>query len=199
MKTDHRLLHYMLSYLWLPRKGNHGVLTEEDAFILRVMVEDVKFNWPYLLAHRMMRYTNNSWETHLGHGMLWTKVFEYLNLDFSGEEAVFITEENYITSRRLNKMGRGTLAARKGKKNKAIDENVPFQAGTSSNSQITSEAMKMFAERIHAFNIDWDKNMERVDKRLKVVEGRIVSQAEGLQSLEEGMNTHLSRNAQSGI
>ncbi|MED6113308.1 hypothetical protein PIB30_069603 [Stylosanthes scabra] len=176
MKSDHRLLHYMLSYLWLPRKGNHGVLTEEDAFILRVM-----------------------WETHLGHGMLWTKVFEYLNLDLSGEEAVFITEENAITSRSLNKMGRGAVAARKGKKNKAIDENVPFQAGTSSNSQITSEAMEMFAERTHAFNIDWDKKMERVDKRLKVVGGRIVSQAKGLQSLEEGMNTHLSRNAQSGI
>ncbi|MED6182369.1 hypothetical protein PIB30_027866 [Stylosanthes scabra] len=168
MKTDHRLLHYMLSYLWLPRKGNHGVLTEEDAFVLRVMVEDVKFIWPYLLAHRMMRYTNNSWETHLGHGMLWTKVFEHLNLDLSGEEAIDITEENAITSRSLNKMGRGVVAARK-------------------------DVMEMFAEKMHAFNIDWDKKMERVDKRLKVVEGRIVAQAKGLQSLEEGMNSHFSR------
>ncbi|MED6223580.1 hypothetical protein PIB30_075324 [Stylosanthes scabra] len=30
MRTDHRLLQYMLSYIWLPRRVNHGVLTEED-------------------------------------------------------------------------------------------------------------------------------------------------------------------------
>ncbi|MED6153253.1 hypothetical protein PIB30_100090 [Stylosanthes scabra] len=154
MKTDHRLLHYMLSYLWLPRKGNHGVLTEEDAFILRVMVEEVKFNWPYFLAHRMMQYTNNSWETHLGHGMLWTKVFKYLNLDLSGEEVIYITEENAITSRNLNKMDRGTVAVRKGRKDKAVAENVPSCFGTNANSQFTSKAMDVFAERMHAFNID---------------------------------------------
>ncbi|MED6161620.1 hypothetical protein PIB30_062542 [Stylosanthes scabra] len=49
---------------------------------------------------------------------------------------------------------------------------------------------------MHAFGLDWEKKMERVDKRLKVVEGRIASQTEGLQSLEEGMNTHFSRRAQ---
>ncbi|MED6214275.1 hypothetical protein PIB30_101409 [Stylosanthes scabra] len=176
MSTDHRLLHYMLSYIWLPRKGNHGVLTEEDTFVIGA-----------------------TWESHLGHGMLWTKIFEYFNLDLLGEEAVEIGEENEITARHVNKMGRGAVAARKGKKSKAVAENVSSHSGTSSNSQITSEAMEVFAEKMHAFNIDCDKKMERVDKRLKVVEGRIVSQAEGLQSLEEGMNTHLSRNALSGI
>ncbi|MED6209300.1 hypothetical protein PIB30_053313 [Stylosanthes scabra] len=30
LDTDFQLLHYMLSYIWFPRKGNHGVLTEED-------------------------------------------------------------------------------------------------------------------------------------------------------------------------
>ncbi|MED6207154.1 hypothetical protein PIB30_033165 [Stylosanthes scabra] len=92
MSTDHRLLHYMLSYLWLPRKGNHGVLTEEDTFIIGAMVKEVELNWPYLIARRLMRYTNNSWDSHLGHGMLWTKVFEHLNLDLSGEEAVEVGE-----------------------------------------------------------------------------------------------------------
>ncbi|MED6148126.1 hypothetical protein PIB30_050255 [Stylosanthes scabra] len=186
MDTDYRLLHYMLSYIWLPRKGNHGVLTEEDVFILRAMKEETELNWPYLLAHQLMGYTDNS-------------IFEHFNLDLSREEAVYITEENAITSRSLNKMGRGTVVDRKGKKNKAVVENASSQSGTSPNSQITPGLMEVFAERIHAVSIDWDKKMERVDKRLKVVESRIVSQAEELQSLEEGMNTHFSRKAQSGI
>ncbi|MED6183525.1 hypothetical protein PIB30_038647 [Stylosanthes scabra] len=195
MSTDHRLLHYMFSYLWLPRKGKHGVLTEEDTFVIGAMVKEVELNWPYLIPRRLMRYTNNSWESHLGHGMLWTKVFEYLNLDLSGEEAVEIGEENEITVRHVNKMGRGVVADKKGKKNKAVAENILSHSGMSSNSQITSEAMEVFAESMHAFNIGWDKKMERADIRLKVIEGRIASQADELQSLEKSICTHLSRNA----
>ncbi|MED6109831.1 hypothetical protein PIB30_037139 [Stylosanthes scabra] len=187
MDTDYCLLHYMLSYIWVPRKGNHGVLTKEHAFILRAMKEETKLNWPYLLAHRLMRYTDSSCEAFLGHGMLWTKIFEHFNLDLSGEEAVYITEENAITSGSLNKMGRGTVAVRKGRKNKAVAESASSQFGTNLDCQITPELMEVFAEKMHAFNIDWDKKMERVDKRLKVVESRIVSQAEELQSLEEGI------------
>ncbi|MED6140167.1 hypothetical protein PIB30_090490 [Stylosanthes scabra] len=198
MSTDHRLLHYMFSYLWLPRKGNHGVLTEEDTFVIGAMVKEVELNWPYLIARRLMRYTDNSWESHHGHGMLWTKILEYFNLDLSGEEAVEIGEENEIIVRHVNKMGRGVVAARKGKKSKAIAENVSSHSGTSSNSQITLEAMEVFAKKMHAFNIDWDKKMERANKRLSVVVGRVSSQADEIQSLEESMSVYLSRNAQSG-
>ncbi|MED6178540.1 hypothetical protein PIB30_108613 [Stylosanthes scabra] len=189
----------MLSYIWVPRKGNHGVLTEEDVFILRAMKEETLLNCPYLLAHKLMGYTDNSYGAFLGHGMLWTKIFEHFNLDLSGEEAIYITEENAITSRNLNKMGRGTVVDRKGKKNKAVVGNALSQSGMSLDSQITPELMEVFAERIHAVSIDWDKKMERVDKRLKVIESRIVSQAEELQSLEEDMNTHFSWKAQSGM
>ncbi|MED6133909.1 hypothetical protein PIB30_032590 [Stylosanthes scabra] len=49
-----------------------------------------------------MGYTDSSCGAFLGHGMLWTKIFEHFNLDLSGEEAVYITEENIITSRSLN-------------------------------------------------------------------------------------------------
>ncbi|MED6112674.1 hypothetical protein PIB30_063708 [Stylosanthes scabra] len=161
------------------QKGNHGVLTEEDTFIMRAMVEEL--------------------EPSLGHGMLWTKIFEHFNLDLSGEEAVYITEENAITSRSLNKMGRGAVAVRKGRKNKAVVEDAPSHSDTSLDSQITLEVMEVFAEGMHAFNIGWDKKMERAGKRLSVVEGRIAFQADELQSLEESMRTHLSRNAQSRI
>ncbi|MED6111136.1 hypothetical protein PIB30_049711 [Stylosanthes scabra] len=194
MSTDHRLLHYMLSYLWLSRKGNHGALTEEDA-----MVEETELNWPYLLAYRLMHYASSSLEPSLGHNMLWTKIFEHFKFDLSDEEVIYITEENAITSRSLNKMGRGAVVDRKGKKNKAVAENTPSQSGTKLDSQVTPEWMEMFAEKMHTVSIDWDKKMERVDKRLKVIESRIASQAEGFQSLEASMNTHFSWKARSGV
>ncbi|MED6133153.1 hypothetical protein PIB30_025967 [Stylosanthes scabra] len=195
IKTDHRLLHYMLSYLWLPRKGNHGVLTEEDAFILRVMVEEVKLNWPYFLAHRMMRYTNNSWESHLGHGMLWTKVFEQFNLDLSGEEVVEVGEENEITVRHVNKMCRGAVVVGKCRRKKAVVEDTPSHSGTGPDTQVTPELMEAFADGIHSFNTGWDEKTERADKRLSIVEGRVSSQADEIQSLWGSMRLFLSRNA----
>ncbi|MED6201835.1 hypothetical protein PIB30_099082 [Stylosanthes scabra] len=195
MSTDHRLLHYMLSYLSLPRKGNHGALTEEDVFIMRAMVEETELNWPYLLAYRLMHYASSSLEPSLGHGMLWTKIFEHFKFDLSDEEVICVIGENAITSRSLNKMSRGIVVDRKGKKNKAVAENAPSQSGMSFDSQVVPEFMEMFAEKVHTISVDWDKKMERVDKRLKVIESRIVSQAEEFQSLDASMNTHFSRKA----
>ncbi|MED6164279.1 hypothetical protein PIB30_088164 [Stylosanthes scabra] len=44
MTTDHRLLHYVLTYVILPRKGNHGTLNEDDLIILWAMVRKLEFN-----------------------------------------------------------------------------------------------------------------------------------------------------------
>ncbi|MED6223605.1 hypothetical protein PIB30_075545 [Stylosanthes scabra] len=97
MSTNHHLLHYMLTYILLPRKGNHGIINEEDLIILWAMVEKREINWPYLMAHRLMIYAFGKLGPCLGHGMLWTKVFEYLGIDLSGEDAVPIDVGNVIT------------------------------------------------------------------------------------------------------
>ncbi|MED6203966.1 hypothetical protein PIB30_004553 [Stylosanthes scabra] len=60
MSTDHRLLQYMLSYVWLPRKGNHGVITEEDLIILWAMVTKTKLNWAYLVARQLRGYEHGT-------------------------------------------------------------------------------------------------------------------------------------------
>ncbi|MED6138861.1 hypothetical protein PIB30_078425 [Stylosanthes scabra] len=40
MTTDHRLLLYVLSYVFLPRKSNHGTSTEEDLLILWAIIKE---------------------------------------------------------------------------------------------------------------------------------------------------------------
>ncbi|MED6175897.1 hypothetical protein PIB30_082643 [Stylosanthes scabra] len=56
MSTDHRLLLYMLSYVLLPRKSNHGSASKEDLLILWAMVQEKQIHWPYLMAHRMLSF-----------------------------------------------------------------------------------------------------------------------------------------------
>ncbi|MED6209469.1 hypothetical protein PIB30_055002 [Stylosanthes scabra] len=56
MSTDHRLLLYVLSYVLLPRKSNHGSASEEDLLILWAMVQEKQIHWPYLMAHRMLSF-----------------------------------------------------------------------------------------------------------------------------------------------
>ncbi|MED6187959.1 hypothetical protein PIB30_081414, partial [Stylosanthes scabra] len=97
---------------WLPRRGNHIVLTEEDLIILWAMVWKVTLNWPYLIARHLVNYTTSCLvNTGLGHGALWTKICEHLGVDLSGEKAVLVDDKNAITTRYLNKIGRGPKVA----------------------------------------------------------------------------------------
>ncbi|MED6162393.1 hypothetical protein PIB30_070046 [Stylosanthes scabra] len=126
MTTDHRLLHFILSYVLIPRTGNHGMVGEEDPIILLAMVNEVRLNWPFLLAYQLYYYTIRQVESSLGHGMLWTKVFEYLGIDLSGEKAVPVGEDNAITQRQLNQMRRNLdVAGAENVTGEAGDEDIP--------------------------------------------------------------------------
>ncbi|MED6227166.1 hypothetical protein PIB30_110826 [Stylosanthes scabra] len=83
MTTDHRLLLYVLSYVLLPRKRNHGIATEEDLLILWAIIKEKQIHWPYLMAHRMLRYSHGNASSFLGLVHLWTGIFEMALLDLS--------------------------------------------------------------------------------------------------------------------
>ncbi|MED6140989.1 hypothetical protein PIB30_098958, partial [Stylosanthes scabra] len=88
MSTDHRLLLYVLSYVLLPRKSNHGTATEEDLLILCAIVNEKQIHWPYLMANRLFRYSQGRATSFLGLAHLWTGLFEIASLDLSREEVV---------------------------------------------------------------------------------------------------------------
>ncbi|MED6153890.1 hypothetical protein PIB30_106442, partial [Stylosanthes scabra] len=60
MSTTHRLLLYMVSYVLLPRKRNHRTATEEDLPIIWAMAQEKQINWPYLIAHKMVKYSRGA-------------------------------------------------------------------------------------------------------------------------------------------
>ncbi|MED6126327.1 hypothetical protein PIB30_077425 [Stylosanthes scabra] len=121
MSTDHRLLLYVLSYVLLPRNSNHGTATEEDLLILWAIVNEKQIHWPYLMAHRMLRYsqgrvcfgTSNS--SHLSCYFLpracapMAGLFEMAPLDLSREEVVNPGSTNIITSKNIDQMRRNLV------------------------------------------------------------------------------------------
>ncbi|MED6138863.1 hypothetical protein PIB30_078427 [Stylosanthes scabra] len=89
MSTDHRLLLYVLSYVLLPRKSNHGTATEENLLILWAIMNEKQIHWPYLMAHRLFRYSQGRYAgSFLGLVHLWTGIFDMAPLDLSCEEVV---------------------------------------------------------------------------------------------------------------
>ncbi|MED6173147.1 hypothetical protein PIB30_056546 [Stylosanthes scabra] len=106
MSTDHRLLLYVLSYALLPQKSNHGTATEEDLLILWEIVNEKQIHWPYLMANRLLRYSQGRSTSFLALAYLWTGLFEVAPLDLSREEVVNPGSANIITSRHINQMRR---------------------------------------------------------------------------------------------
>ncbi|MED6176880.1 hypothetical protein PIB30_092597 [Stylosanthes scabra] len=98
MTIDHRLLSYVLSYVLLPRKSNYGTATEEDLLILWAIVKGKQIHWPYLMAHRMLRYSQGKASSFLGLVHLWTGIIEMASLDLSREEVVTPGPTNIITT-----------------------------------------------------------------------------------------------------
>ncbi|MED6188986.1 hypothetical protein PIB30_091193 [Stylosanthes scabra] len=109
ISTDHRLLLYVLSYVLLPRKSNHGTATEEDLLILWAIVNEKQIHWPYLMANRLFRYSQGRATSFLGLAHLWIGLFEIAQLDLSREEVVNPGSANIITSKNINQMRRNLV------------------------------------------------------------------------------------------
>ncbi|MED6170915.1 hypothetical protein PIB30_035696 [Stylosanthes scabra] len=109
MSTDHRLLLYVLSYVLLPRKSNHGSASKEVLLILWAMVQEKQIHWPYLMAHRMLRYSQRKSTSFLAHSHLLTKVFEIAPLDLTREDNVEPETSQAITSKNIHQMRRNLV------------------------------------------------------------------------------------------
>ncbi|MED6172222.1 hypothetical protein PIB30_048075 [Stylosanthes scabra] len=196
MKTDHRLLQYMLSYIWLPRRGNHRVLTEEDLIILWAMVRKVTLNWSYLIARHLVNCTTSCLvNTGLGHGALWTKIFEHLGVDLSGEEAVLVDDKNAMTTRHLNKMGTGPKAA--AERNEDASEGSSHPQNVGSSTHFSPEFMESFTQGMQSLHSSWSKGVQGMDQRLDGYESRLSNLTKEIQELGNDMHRFFSRAAQS--
>ncbi|MED6159895.1 hypothetical protein PIB30_046547 [Stylosanthes scabra] len=170
MSTDHRLLLYVLSYVLLPRKSNHGSASEEDLLILWAVVQEKQIHWPYPMAHRMLRYSQGKPTSFLAHAHLLTKVFEIAPLDLTREDNVELETSHAITSKNIHQMRRNLVGPADIAEDVGVDvvADAQPQVETSTSAQIPTETRVPPQLQPDIAEIAW-KGFE--DLRLAMTEG----------------------------
>ncbi|MED6137344.1 hypothetical protein PIB30_064144 [Stylosanthes scabra] len=133
MSDEHRLLHYLLVWVIMPRNHNHGVVMNDDLVIMRALCSDVKINWSYFIAHHMAKIKDGPTTSRLGYVILWTRIFKYFNIDLSNTLQKGLKGPNCINYETLRQMGRG-LAQIETQPQQAPQDHQEFQAGPSEQS-----------------------------------------------------------------
>ncbi|MED6151872.1 hypothetical protein PIB30_086540 [Stylosanthes scabra] len=107
MSDEHRLLHYLLVWVIMPRNHNHGVVMNDDLVIMRALCSDVKINWSYFIAHHMAKIKDGPTTSGLSYVILWTRIFKYFNIDLSNTLQKGLKGPNCINYATLHQMGCG--------------------------------------------------------------------------------------------
>ncbi|MED6177589.1 hypothetical protein PIB30_099607 [Stylosanthes scabra] len=105
LNVEHRLLHYFLTYVLVPRSGNHGLILDEDLEIMWKMVNGQQINWVHLIVTHMRR-TKPGNSKGLPYAILWTAIFKYVGIDLSQADKKRLGYNHCIDTHVLNHMKR---------------------------------------------------------------------------------------------
>ncbi|MED6117147.1 hypothetical protein PIB30_107242, partial [Stylosanthes scabra] len=166
MSDEHRLLHYLLVWVIMPRSHNHGVVMNDDLVIMSALCSDVKINWSYFIAHHMAKLKDDPTTSGLGYVILWTKIFKYFNIDFSNILQKGLKGRNCVNYATLCQMGRGLAQEQpqQAPQDQAGQSEQEHQAGPS--EQPSMRDMMQVLLRIEQHQANMDTHLTRVDQRL---------------------------------
>ncbi|MED6174072.1 hypothetical protein PIB30_065398 [Stylosanthes scabra] len=105
LSVEYRLLHYFITYVLVPRNGNHGLILEEDLEIMWRMAKGHKINWIYLIVTHMRRIKSEN-SKGLPYAIFWTTIFKYLGIDLSQAKKKELGYNHCIDTHVLNHMKR---------------------------------------------------------------------------------------------
>ncbi|MED6154226.1 hypothetical protein PIB30_110189, partial [Stylosanthes scabra] len=110
LSVEHRLLHYFITYMLVPRSGNHGLILDEDFEIMQRMVNGQQINWVHMFVTHMRRIKPGN-SKGLPYAILWTAIFKYVGIDLSQADKKKLGYNNYIDTHVLNHMKRNIQEA----------------------------------------------------------------------------------------
>ncbi|MED6116146.1 hypothetical protein PIB30_097438 [Stylosanthes scabra] len=105
LNVEHRLLHYFLTYVLVPRSGNHSLILDEDLEIMWRMVNGQQINWVHLIVTHMRR-TKPGNTKGLPYAILWTAIFKYVGINLSQADKKKLGYNHCIYTHVLNHMKR---------------------------------------------------------------------------------------------
>ncbi|MED6177246.1 hypothetical protein PIB30_096359, partial [Stylosanthes scabra] len=101
--VEHRLL--FITYMLVPRSGNHGLILDEDLEIMWRMVNGQQINWVHMFVTHMRRIKPGN-SKGLPYAILWTAIFKYVGIDLSQADKKRLGYNNCIDTHVLNHMKR---------------------------------------------------------------------------------------------
>ena len=104
LSIEMRLLHHMVTKLFIPRSGRHNLLSGKDICIMYHVITETPLNLPALMF-MAMRETLNRSKAHLPYGMTLTLVFRRFGVCFEGEVVTRLSYSDTINRHTLHCMG----------------------------------------------------------------------------------------------
>ncbi|MED6139511.1 hypothetical protein PIB30_084522 [Stylosanthes scabra] len=129
----------------------------------------IKNIWYPELTHNMLRFTKSDHSKGLGYAYLWTRIFEYLGIDASGESGRRISQNNIIDERTIHHMGRGIEEGEEQQEPPPPQEQAPQeQAGPS--EQPSMRYIMQVLQRIERKQARMDKRLHRIEQYMEIEE-----------------------------
>ncbi|MED6129129.1 hypothetical protein PIB30_104875 [Stylosanthes scabra] len=162
-----RVLHYLINYVLMPRSTGHLHVTIDDLVTMWAMVNDIKIYRPYFIAHNMLRFTKSDHSKGLGYAYLWTRIFEYLGIDVSGESERRISQNNIIDERTIHHMGRGIEEGEEQQEPPPPQEQAPQEQAGPSEQPSMRDIMHVL-QRIERKQAHMDRRLHRIEQYMEI-------------------------------
>ena len=98
-----RLLHHMVTKLFVPRSGRLDLLSGRDICIMYHVITQISLNLPALMFEAMRKILNRS-KAHLPYGMALTLVFRRFGVSFEEEAVTRLSHSDTINYHTLHRM-----------------------------------------------------------------------------------------------
>ena len=104
LSVEMRLLHHMVTKLFILKSGRHDLLSGRDICIIYHVIIETPLNLPTLMFEAMREILNRS-KAHLPYGMALTLVFRRFGVCFEGETVTRLSHSDTINRYTLYRMG----------------------------------------------------------------------------------------------
>ena len=97
-----RLLHYTWVHILCPRGSNYAQLLNEDIFMMWLIKNNVRINWPHYIMQQIIKCRDNKMP--LPYANLITRILQVYGFDLSNEQATMLGWNHYFGKKSMTKL-----------------------------------------------------------------------------------------------
>ncbi|MED6214395.1 hypothetical protein PIB30_102576 [Stylosanthes scabra] len=166
LSIEHLLLHYFITYMLVPRSGNHRLILDEDFEIMWRMVNGQQINWVHMFVTHMRRIKPGN-SKGLPYAILWTAIFKYVGIDLSQADKKKLGYNNCIDTHVLNHMKRNVQEApqQEHEAPQQEEEAQPQEPQAQPSEQPSDQpSLKDIMQAIQAMELNMNQRMDKIEK-----------------------------------